>query len=461
MKTVLESSMVAHVWANQSQTHAKSGHGNFFFNDSRLWSYGSHFLVGKIMPDGAALLNSDSYSVTTSKHQSYASRAVRGARYSVPGLTGLDQTGALSFRKDWSAKSKKRALDSIKKHILTNAGAFSDDSALYLLRFAGAKDAAKVLTRLQYEARRKANREADDRAKAERKANLALGAGVTIEKTRAAFKTIETYQLARDIKKLFHVHKTLKAAKRVMQARVVWEALKLSRAELKRREHNGTVIAANKRAHIAIQDIRDGLESIAAHAGRNEMIDSRSVQNIITEMAILAGAAPRVAASFAWQRLGDGLRIALPLIEAEESRLAELEQAAEIAEWLAGGGSKSPSFGYSVRTMLRAVKVERDSSGTIIGGELQTSRGANVPLVHAIKAFRFLKLCRERGTGWTHNGHSIRVGHFQVDSIQPDGSFKAGCHEIEWSEVERVARSLDVLDLPPTDSALESTHKAA
>ena len=98
---------------------------------------------------------------------------------------------------------------------------------------------------------------------------------------------------------------------------------------------------------------------------------------------------------------------------------------------------------------LRAVDVERDESGAIIGGTLQTSQGAAVPLVHALRVFRFLKFCRETGCAWKTNGHKLRVGHYQVDSVQPDGSFVAGCHRINWPQVEALATRLGVSDLTP------------
>lgn len=88
------------------------------------------------------------------------------------------------------------------------------------------------------------------------------------------------------------------------------------------------------------------------------------------------------------------------------------------------------------------------------GDTLQTSLGAEVPLEHAVKAFRFVKLIRERGEGWQRNGHSVRVGHFTVDRIEASGDFHAGCHFIRWAECERLARDLGVFDAAPSADAL-------
>lgn len=95
------------------------------------------------------------------------------------------------------------------------------------------------------------------------------------------------------------------------------------------------------------------------------------------------------------------------------------------------------------------------------GDVLETSKGASVPLDHAVKVFRFIKLVRASGTPWERNGHTLRVGHFQVDRIEACGDFKAGCHFIQWAEVERIAGALGLLDVAATDAGLEPTIHAA
>ena len=123
--------------------------------------------------------------------------------------------------------------------------------------------------------------------------------------------------------------------------------------------------------------------------------------------------------------------------------------AVEIADWRAGG----KQFHFDADCGGAALR--------IMGNELQTSHGAAVPLAHAIKAFRFVKLCRERGQGWQANGHSLRVGLFAIGSIDADGNFRAGCHVINWPEIERAARAANVWDDMPSDEALTPSHHAA
>lgn len=76
------------------------------------------------------------------------------------------------------------------------------------------------------------------------------------------------------------------------------------------------------------------------------------------------------------------------------------------------------------------------------GTKLETSQGASVPLAHAKRVFAKVAECRANNKTWTRNGHTIRVGDFQVDYIDADGSFRAGCHTFAWPEIARVAQSI-------------------
>jgi hypothetical protein len=131
--------------------------------------------------------------------------------------------------------------------------------------------------------------------------------------------------------------------------------------------------------------------------------------------------------------------------EAEEYRLASLA-------WV-DGGARRP---YGGPVLLRVFTSGRDGAK-----HLETSLGATVPLEHAIKVFRFVKLCREEGREWHRNGHTLRVGHFQVDHVLPNGDFHAGCHFIQWPETERLAGLLGLLDAVPSDDGLEASQHAA
>lgn len=133
--------------------------------------------------------------------------------------------------------------------------------------------------------------------------------------------------------------------------------------------------------------------------------------------------------------------------EKREARRAERERrvreealkeaSAAIRDWRAGLRHSLP---YHANTDAEGGALLR-----IRGDMLETSLGASVPLTHAVKAFKVMAECRRTGTTWQRNGREIRVGHFQIDSINSDGSFRAGCHVVHWPEVESAARVAGVL----------------
>lgn len=113
---------------------------------------------------------------------------------------------------------------------------------------------------------------------------------------------------------------------------------------------------------------------------------------------------------------------------AERQRQAELRKAKaeEIQNWLTG---KSHYFPHAINeTMLR-----------VIGDNVETSKGASVPAEHALRLLEFIERLKASGKSYEHNGHTIHVGHYRVDSINANGDLKAGCHHIKYSEIERFA----------------------
>jgi hypothetical protein len=90
--------------------------------------------------------------------------------------------------------------------------------------------------------------------------------------------------------------------------------------------------------------------------------------------------------------------------------------------------------------------------------ELRTSQGASVPWDHAVKAFRFIRLCVEKGETWERNGRTVRVGHYTLDRIDKSGDMTAGCHRFAWDQMRALAEREGVLDLAPSAEAVTVTH---
>lgn len=160
---------------------------------------------------------------------------------------------------------------------------------------------------------------------------------------------------------------------------------------------------------------------------------------------------------------------------AEAERIAALSPDERRELWRKGDlpADKVRSDTYETGPLLRAINPELDGC-RIIGGTLETSQGATVPLRHAFAVFAFVRDCRAKGLPWlptldtrgyqisgSHARHGpahIRVGHFNVDSIAATGDFIAGCHSFKWPEIERLANRLGVFDCAPV--ALESADNA-
>lgn len=96
-------------------------------------------------------------------------------------------------------------------------------------------------------------------------------------------------------------------------------------------------------------------------------------------------------------------------------------------------GAPGSLRGRYTQTMLR-----------VRGDVIETSRGAEFPAEHGVKAFPIIAAMRQRGRTWERNGHSIHLGHFAIDSIDAQGNVRAGCHSVEWAEIENCARILGV-----------------
>jgi hypothetical protein len=88
----------------------------------------------------------------------------------------------------------------------------------------------------------------------------------------------------------------------------------------------------------------------------------------------------------------------------------------------------------------------------IKGENVETSQGADFPIEHAKKAFTIIRRMKENGVTWAKTAMTqeqaekcaIRLGHYQVDEIDAQGNVRAGCHYVEWPEIERIARALNI-----------------
>jgi hypothetical protein len=117
----------------------------------------------------------------------------------------------------------------------------------------------------------------------------------------------------------------------------------------------------------------------------------------------------------------------------ETARLAEGERRRERAEQIQRfyAGDLNVSYIPGVSPMLR-----------VVGDEVQTSLGARFPASHARRGLDFIHKVRESGREYIRNGHTIHLGHYVIDRIEPDGTVHAGCHVVKWEEIDRITPQL-------------------
>ncbi len=499
-QTVFSNDMVAHVWAQLRQPSGRSNNGNFYFEGASLYSYGSHFLAGYIL-DGVALLNADSYSISTAKHMSYASRAVSHRdHFYIASLT--DWRDALGFMA-WRTRNKdsanpeyvKRWKGNVRKLLLEHAANLArrrnayryetdsrhderEEAGEFLTRMAGLPAAAWGAIKKERARLDAAKAKADARAKAKAAHESAVRyATMSDSEFRALMrKDHSRYECYydREAKAIYHAIRYAKAHGFSDKRRAVLKdrrAIALARkagyhgAERRFRHWQGVrqdIAMVRSCARILGGVAIDGAGpfgiSARTEATRKGAAALASLSNVAAfpsasrfrmraESARLAGELP------ALQERLDAFREAERQREQaeyeERMRLNRLDRESKIAAWYQG---KDVRITFDANSGGAALRINGDM--------LETSHGASVPLAHAVKAFRFVKLMRQRGTEWKRNGKTIRVGHFQIDSIAANGDFVAGCHRFTWPEIERAAGLAGVADIEASDAAVIASNAA-
>ncbi len=115
----------------------------------------------------------------------------------------------------------------------------------------------------------------------------------------------------------------------------------------------------------------------------------------------------------------------------QEAQRRRLEEAREQIERFRAGDPTTRTV-YGIPPMLR-----------IVGDEVQTSLGASFPIEHARLGLRAVRKVRATGEEYRRNGHTIHLGHYAIDRIEPNGTVHAGCHVVKWDEIELIAPQLD------------------
>lgn len=318
MKTVFTNSMTAHVWAQQTQPKGRSNNSNLYFEGRTIYSYGRHFPIASYITDDIILLNSDRYSSSTGKHQSYVRRAISDDKKRYQFNTNVMQCAAM-----WDMAS--------------------DENGLLI---------ATVI--------REALKEAENKLKEG-------------------------------------------AAKRLHRLKD----------------------AALMGAINALQYARDFVETMGGNAGA--LIEKQN------ELTLHGGERMQ---SIAQAFKDEKERRAKAQAEIEKERAEQLKNI--IPLW-----RSDSDITYSERSILIASK---KIYLRLIGGNVETSKGATFPIEHARKAFNFIRDAKQKQRQFTPNSAlpAPRLGHFKIDLVDSKGNVKAGCHFVEYDEIETIAKQLGI-----------------
>jgi len=120
-------------------------------------------------------------------------------------------------------------------------------------------------------------------------------------------------------------------------------------------------------------------------------------------------------------------------LRAEYEKAAAIKAADRMQLWAAGENVPMEGFQF-LATALR-IKAEN----------IQTSRGANIPVADALKLWPLLLRVKQSGKTMGAGLHSINLGAYRFNSF--DGNtLIVGCHSIAWDQLEKMAIELNLLE---------------
>ena len=106
----------------------------------------------------------------------------------------------------------------------------------------------------------------------------------------------------------------------------------------------------------------------------------------------------------------------------EKARKRELEQ---LGKWRSGEG-----YGRFYNLPFDYMRIS--------GDEIETTKGASVPLEHVRKVAPLILSLLAEGKTYQRNGHSIHLGNYVIDRLDENGVLWVGCHKFERAELERI-----------------------
>lgn len=458
MQTVFTNDMVAHVWAQQNQPSGRSGNGQFYFEGRAIYSYGRHFMTGYYVADGHVLLNADTYGITTTRHQSYTWRALSyGVKtYRVSKLQNfvydcfeggkVNEKALIDYyaripESDWT-----QGLADFVEYVLKPKQAHDVQKAARK-RF---EKAAKEKAAKQLASDKKAAKDFIDRCKSANLLNARTASTTQITPLNSSWaQTFKLDSLA-DYDGLPKAVKVLnqwlvhcrKFGDAVMTKKYVWPLVKAMRERLAYAESRIKLDARLRTLKELKLRIRDALESYS----RGDAVEFYHLcerHSLIGSNGLLGGFTRDLSKGSKWRPMYEAAKAmhakGKVIYEAEQEAL-RLERvrkdheakAARFEAWKKGESVSSYQLPEHVKGYEFAYL-------RIRGDNVETSRGATVPLAHAVRLWRFMKAIKQPWEG-DHNA-PVRVGHFTLEYVK-DNVAKIGCHKLHFDDMQALAETI-------------------
>lgn len=112
------------------------------------------------------------------------------------------------------------------------------------------------------------------------------------------------------------------------------------------------------------------------------------------------------------------------------------KRAEVLADWLAGKTGRI-LCGYEPDKIHMRIE----------GDDILTTQGARFPIEDAKRTFQAVRVARESNSEYISSSNATKqakLGHFKIDKIDAQGNVTAGCHYVEWDQIERIARELKI-----------------
>lgn len=379
MKTVYTTAEVPHIFAHNPQATARNGNRTLFCENGTLYSYRYSAPLAAFR-DGVFLVNSDRYSVTTGKHQSYLARAIRH----LPQVELPDLRAVLENRSERGAAeyiaARVKEIESLREKAprlraeyrkTQNAAEIAklESACAFMWQFIGKRgDWRKAIA---------------VKAKADKAAAIA--------RYKASRKRLESA--------MENARRDIDTARAQYAQDGSWYRLDNARAHIRRYDEMG-----------AARGLGLGATATFSHAAKlMGKVWAAECTRLALELHAFADTlSPEIATA----------RAAYDKAQAEK-------HAERIAQWLAGENVAYP------HNLPIACRVKGDT--------VETSQGARVPLSDALRLAGLARQCRESGRGLDLRGQI--VGPYKATEITAAGAIIVGCHNIPWESVaDAVAR---------------------